>query len=271
MSINPFRYPGGKSKMLPILMEQIDKWMPDETAFTDAFVGGGSVTLEVATKYPKVDILLNDKDVWMYSFWDIVCGSSTDLLADLLSLIDQPVTLEQFYKLRAVKDPDKLQCAYNAIFFNRTTFSGILKSGPIGGKNQTSKYKVDCRYNAIKIKKKIKEINKLLSGRTFVDNKDINDYLTYRSNQGVIYLDPPYVKAGKSLYTEYMTLVEHEKMAQLLNAKSKWILSYDDAPEIRKLYSKNQIIDLSARYCINGKKNNWEHKNELIILPYQLT
>jgi len=265
MNKSPFRYPGSKAKMLPILMEHIDKLMENQSTFTDAFVGGGSVALEVATKYPNATIYLNDKDVWMFSFWDIVCGDATDQLPDLLSLIDQPATLEQFYKLRAIEEPDRLQCAYNAIFFNRTTFSGILKSGPIGGKGQKSKYPVDCRYNAAKIKKKIIAMNKLLSGRTTVDCKDICDYLPNKT--GAIYLDPPYFKQGKALYTEYMKPAEHEAMADILRKKTDWILSYDDCEQIRMMYDNCYIIDLAARYCINGKKSSWEKKNELIILP----
>lgn len=269
MTNTPFRYPGAKNKMLPILMEYIDVYKPHHP-FCDVFVGGGSVALEVAAKYPKRYIYLNDKDYWMYSFWDVVAGKETDKLPDLLKLIDQPVTLEQFYKLKETPTTDKLECAYKAIFLNRTTFSGIFKSGPIGGKEQKSKYTVDCRYNATKIKKKILACNKLLQGRTTVTNDDINHLLFHKLDINcTIYLDPPYYNKGKDLYTEYMTSDEHTKMADLLDKRyDKWVLSYDDCPEIRQLYSKNQIVDLAARYCINGKKNTWENKNELIILPY---
>ncbi len=265
-TLTPFRYPGSKNKLLPILMEHIDKRIKDETAFTDAFVGGGSVVLEVATKYPKVELLINDKDDWIYSFWDIVCGSANSQLSDLLVLIDQPATLEQFYKLREDKDDSKLVQAYKAIFFNRTTFSGILKSGPIGGKDQKSKYPVNCRYNAEKIKKKIVAISKLLFGRTLVSNLDINKYLGANSNQGLIYLDPPYYVKGSALYSEYMKPPEHIHMASILKSTKNWILSYDDCPEVRELYKDCEVIDLAARYCINGKKSAWEKKNELIIL-----
>lgn len=265
MNISPFRYPGGKGKMLPLLMEYIDNIHKDTHPFCDAFVGGGSVALEVAAKYPKSHIYLNDKDYWMYSFWEVVAGKETNKLPDLLKLIDQPVTLEQFYKLKEEVTTDKLQCAYKAIFLNRTTFSGIFKSGPIGGKDQKSQYTVDCRYNAAKIKKKILACNKLLQGRTIVSNNDIIECFKAQDCNTTIYLDPPYYKQGQALYSEFMTPDEHIKMASVLQQKTKWILSYDDCPEIRKLYKKNHIIDLAARYCINGKKNTWEKKNELII------
>ncbi|MGE3320512.1 MAG: DNA adenine methylase [Candidatus Berkiella sp.] len=265
--ITPFRYPGSKNKLLPVLMEYINKFLKDAYPFCDAFVGGGSVALEVASKYPKSRIYMNDKDYWIYSFWDIVAGSETDKLPDLLKLIDEPVTLELFYKLRAEDTKDKLRCAYKAIFFNRTTFSGIFKSGPIGGKEQKSQYTVDCRYNADKIKKKILQCNKLLAGRAVVTNKDILDCLAMHDDLTTLYLDPPYYVKGQALYSEFMVAEEHNKMQTVLSARTNWVLSYDDCPEVRSLYSKYQIIDLSARYCINGKKDTWEHKNELIITP----
>lgn len=268
-TITPFRYPGAKNKMLPILMEYISKVHKNAFPFCDAFVGGGSVALEVAGKYPKSRIYLNDKDYWIYSFWDIVAGKETDKLPDLLKLIDQPATLEQFYKLKEEATNDKLRCAYKAIFLNRTTFSGILKSGPIGGKEQKSEYTVDCRYNAGKLKKKITACNKLLHGRTTVMNYSINDCLATQDSGTTIYLDPPYYNKGSALYTEFMMPIEHKQMADFIHSRvvGPWILSYDDCPQVRELYSKNTIIDLAARYCINGKKNSWEKKNELIILP----
>lgn len=266
-NLSPMRYPGGKTKLLPILMEYIGKYQKDAYPFCDAFVGGGSVALEIASKYPKSHIYMNDKDYWVYSFWDIVAGGETNKLSDLLKLIDEPVTLELFYKLRDEDTTDKLRCAYKAIFFNRTTFSGIFKSGPIGGKEQKSKYTVDCRYNAGKIKNKILQCNKLLVGRTKVYNDDILDHLAKHDVLTTIYLDPPYYVKGQALYSEYMTAEEHVKMQVALKNHYQWVLSYDDCPEVRELYSKNQIIDLAARYCINGKKNAWESKNELIILP----
>lgn len=268
MNISPFRYPGGKGKMLPILMRYIEEIHKDACPFSDAFVGGGSVALEVANKFPKSTIFLNDKDYLIYSFWDVVAGKETDKLTDLFKLIDQPVTLELFYKLKEEVTSDKLRCAYKAIFLNRTTFSGILKSGPIGGKEQNSEYTIDCRYNADKLKKKIMACNKLLQGRTKVTNDDILKYLsTYVDVTTTVYLDPPYVKAGKALYSEYMSEQDHIKMRDLLQYKNRWVLSYDDSDMIRKIYSNCSIHDTSGNYSINGVKVQWSKKNELIIIP----
>lgn len=264
--ITPFRYPGSKNKLLPQLMEYISSIMVGQDSFTDTFVGGGSVLLEVASKYPNIQLYANDKDYWMYCFWKIVSDVYAMPFLDLLNLVDQQPTLEQFYTLREEKTTDEVRCAYKAIFFNRTTFSGIFYSGPIGGKEQKSKYTVDCRYNSKKLREKISKCRDLLKGRTIVSNKHFSEYEQMYTDTPM-YLDPPYYHKGDSLYLEKMTPGDHFDLAVLLFKRPNWVLSYDDCDEVRELFDGHKIIDLAARYCINGKKDSWEHKNELIILP----
>ena len=68
----PFRYPGAKNKLLPLLMAHIKQILDQQNSFSDVFVGGGSVLLEVATKYPNIQLFANDKDRGVYCFWKIV-------------------------------------------------------------------------------------------------------------------------------------------------------------------------------------------------------
>jgi len=266
MTLSIFRYPGGKTKMLPILMDYINPLMENQTKFVDVFVGGGSVLLEVATKYPKIDLYANDKDYWMYCFWKIVSGSDFTKFSALTDMITVKPTLELFYKLRQEQTKDEVECAYRAIFFNRTTFSGIFYSGPIGGKEQKSQYPIDCRYNSKKIIQKLNACRKLLIDRTEVSNKDFSELEVLIKQDIPAYLDPPYYAMGNSLYIQKMSNQDHIDLSSILSSRKNWILSYDDCSEIRNLYKTNQIIDLAARYCINGKKDAWQHKNELIIL-----
>jgi DNA adenine methylase len=264
--ITPFRYPGSKNKLLPVLMEHIDKTLVGKNEFCDAFVGGGSVLLEVANKYSKLKLYANDKDQWVASFWQVVADNDSTNLKELLGLMEAQPTLELFYKLRETPPVTIVESAYRAIFFNRTTFSGIFYSGPIGGKGQKSKYPVDCRYNFKKLKAKTLVCHELLKGRTAISNLDFSDYDILTGTDYPLYLDPPYYVKGDILYIERMKPAAHEELAKMLDSRTNWVLSYDDCPEIRKFYQNKQIIDLSARYCINGKKDNWESKNELIIL-----
>lgn len=262
---SPYRYAGGKSKLLPQIMEHLDTIVKDSDTYVEPFVGGGSVFLEVVNRYPNKTFYLNDKNYGVASFWSIVTGGNDKCLTDLIKLIDQQPTVNLHDKLRKNKSDDPVMAAYKSIFFNRCNFSGIESSGMIGGVEQKSKYKIDCRYNSDKIKKKITEINQITRNKVIVSNLDIKDYHLLWENEYPAYLDPPYMLAGKQLYTKYMEESEHQSLANQLNNKSNWLLSYDDHSLVRKLYSQHEIIDLSVRYSIDGSKETWKHKNELLI------
>lgn len=267
MPQSPFRYPGSKNKLLPVLMKHIDYTMVGHDNFTDVFVGGGSVLLAVAEKYPQIQLYANDKDYWVYCFWKIISDVDSIAFLDLLRLIDQKPTLELFYKLREEQTTDEVRCAYKAIFFNRTTFSGIFYSGPIGGKEQKSIYTIDCRYNSKKLRDKLQKCRELLRGRTYVSNKNFLDYEPLTKSNDPMYLDPPYVVAGKSLYVHYMTEQEHVALGKILNSRLNWILSYDDSDIIKRIYYNCDIYNVGANYSIIGEKTSWSQKSELIIIP----
>jgi DNA adenine methylase len=178
-------------------------------------------------------------------------------------------TVELFYKLRVEAPASDIEAAYRAIFFNRCSFSGIVdrRTGPIGGAEQKSKYTVDCRYNFKKLKEKILQCHELLKGRTVVKNKSFIDFEPLIKTNMTCYIDPPYILKGDSLYYEKMNKEDHKQLSEILYTRNNWVASYDDCDLIRDLYKQHRIIDLPAKYTINGVKKNWIQKNELIILP----
>ncbi len=258
-----FRYPGSKAKLLPVIEPFIEKSLEHSSSFADLFVGGGSVLLDVAEDYPDKELIINDKDPFIYSFWKVMANGSSGELEELCALLDQQPTIDLFYQLRATEPTSLVKRAYYSIFFNRTCFSGIASAGPIGGKLQESKYKVDCRYNAKKLKTSVSKISQLLAGRTIVHNQDILQALT--TVTGATYLDPPYWEKGPALYPVHMPEAEHIALSLLLKEKENWILSYDDCPETREMYKYANVNTIDANYCINGKKTSWVKKSELLI------
>lgn len=272
MILSPFRFAGAKNKLLPILQEYLAPILQNGDSYFEPFIGGGSVGLYVAAQYPNIKLFFNDKDEWVSSFWSVVAGEESTF-KELLNLVNTPVSIDKFYQLSETPPITIVDKAYRAIFYNRTCFSGIfkrdvngkIKSTPIGGKLQQSKYKVDCRFNAKKISDKLIKCHHLLKNRTTVSNENVVNFIN--KCNGPIYLDPPYFVKASMLYHEYMSNDEHIQLSQLLQQKKQWVLSYDDCSEIRQLYGNSNIIDLKARYCINGKKDSWIFKNELIIIP----
>jgi DNA adenine methylase len=235
-AISIFRYPGGKSKLLKLIVPFI--WLTDSPQHTyiDPFVGGGSVALAVAQKWPLVRLILNDRDKNISSFWKMVaCGGDRDV-KQLLALIRKRPTVKQFRRLRAMKPATPLDKAFRALFFNRTTFGGMAKSGPLGGYDQRGKGKIDSRWNPATLATAINTARRLLRGRTKVLNQDFERVIALADDRSFLYLDPPYYKAGNELYTSCWKDDDHVRLKEALGKRDNWLLSYDEHPRIQELH-----------------------------------
>jgi DNA adenine methylase len=103
--------------------------------------------------------------------------------------------------------------ALAGLFLNRTNFSGILHSGPVGGRSQNSKYKIDCRVNKKEIISRILRIA-LLGGSVSVVIDDALNFLhvshALNNCNCFFYIDLPYFKQGHQLYRFYYKTVDHK-------------------------------------------------------------
>lgn len=267
------RYPGGKSRMLERLHEELAPMI--ETGFTEVFVGGGSVALSIAHRFPDIEIWINDLDPNIYAFWMVVLHGHDDEVEEVLALLRRGATLEIFdanrERLKA-SDLTMVERAYFAIFFCKTTHNGMFNNSPIGGRNQEGKrWKIDCQYKPDNMEKTIRRIREILSGRTHVTNMSAIDLVdTYRGKRPM-YLDPPYYVAGEKCYPTFMRRDEHVHLAALLRGRGRWVLSYDDCEEIRDLYDWARVDTIETRYSMasHGKREDkqWRSKTELLITP----
>jgi DNA adenine methylase len=90
-----------------------------------------------------------------------------------------------------------------------------------------------------------------------VTNLDAFDYLqqTVGADNSLVYLDPPYFVKGHKLYKNFYQPADHLKIASELKRrrKSKWVVSYDDVPEIRDAYSSFSPITYLLNYSAGEK------------------
>jgi DNA adenine methylase len=269
-SYQPFRYPGGKTRLArnPVFRSLLDPMLEGADTFYEGFLGSAAVTLDVAIRYPNMKFVATDYDSTIAGFWELIGEGTEDQVQELLTLIAQPPTVELFRALRERGkhcDLTLVERAYHAIFFNRTTFSGIAMAQPIGGYGQKSKWTIDCRYNAPLLQKKVQNLRKLLAGRLTVTCEDAILWLQ-RIPAGVpLYLDPPYFVKGDVLYPVKMDEMQHGKLADQLATRTNWVMSYDICEEIREKYNFAKLIEIGFRYSINGKKSNWKNTNEFLI------
>jgi len=246
-NISPLRYPGGKSFLINFLSEIIECNKPVET-YVEPFAGGAGAALGLLINGKVKNIIINDADKLIYSFWYTLLNKPEYLIKKIKIT---PINIEIYNELRkqvfrstSKKEISIYKIGFAVFYVNRCNRSGILRSGPIGGYAQNSEWKIDARFNKKDLIERIVKINRFRD-KIKLYNKDavaflrdlcLNDELD--TNKTIIYLDPPYYEKGPSLYIKYFKDFQHEELRNFLmnGLKSKWVLSYDDVKEINNLY-----------------------------------
>ena len=268
---SPMRYPGGKSRLVDKIISRIENKFYGRSRFVEPFVGGGSVFLRFCQKHPLVRFSINDADKGIASFWKVVFSEQNEWKALLEKVKNTVPTVDEHSRQRElVGSDDVVEAGYATLFLNRCSFSGILTSGPIGGYQQQSKYTVGCRYNTTRLCCQIENIRETLKERCDgVSCQDFQPFIkNHDSEQSVLYCDPPYFVKGKTLYPEKMEQSDHVRLMICLSQTrmANWILSYDNADEVREMYKWATIDAIETKYSIQGaERDSWNKKTELVI------
>ncbi len=104
-----------------------------------------------------------------------------------------------------------------------------------------------------------------------VENKDFEDLIKqYDRDDALFYLDPPYWSTEGVYSNINFDRETHERLRNtLVNIKGRFILSYNDCPEIRELYKDFKIIEVKR---INNMAQRYEAGSEfceLIIMNFE--
>ena len=261
---SPLRYPGGKNKLSKFVAEICVK-NNINGCYVEPYAGGASVALYLLLEGYVSNIVINDIDRSIYAFWHSVLKNTRSLC----NLIEQTeVTIETWKQCKEIQKNKKqaklLDLGFSTFFLNRTNISGIIDAGVIGGISQAGTYKIDCRFNKTELIKRIKTIAKLkIHIELFnVDALDLIDVIQKRAeNKSVIfYFDPPYYLKGPSLYLNSYTHQDHIAVSKkILGIKNiHWIVSYDNVPEIKQIYSKANMIEYFLHYTAIGIRKGSE-------------
>lgn len=269
-TLSPLRYPGGKT-ILRLLISEILATNKFKGTFVEVYGGGAGLGLWLLINDKINNLIINDKDEFIYSFW----YSAINQTADLIELIKStPITLNEWTKQRAVITDKEgmnkysiLQIGFAALFLNRCNRSGIIRGdvGPIGGKRQLGNWKIDARFNREQIITKIIEIKSRKDQITILNSDAINCITSFQNDtfkriEYLFYLDPPYYKNGDSLYRSYYIERDHIELHNFLvkNMSIHWILSYDSADFIKNLYRQFQIHEIKINHHAHKVKNGTE-------------
>ena len=253
------RYSGGKYYAL----KQLSKfWLENKyEAYLEPFFGGGSVFW---TK-PKAKVnWINDYDKDLIDFLKFI--KNNDNLKKLLNRIDKEKTptKERHLEVKNIDKSDALMKAFKYFYLNRTSFSGKMNN-PHWGFRPIRSLPIDRWHERlIPCSKKLKNVK--------ITNLSFEEILKNNLNRkdALIYLDPPYFKPPKnSHYKISFEKKDHLKLLSYIKKmKTKFFLSYDDDPEIKKMYKDFRITEIKFYYRVTNSRNMQNKrlkKKELVI------
>lgn len=243
MFYSPLRYPGGKNKLSAFIAKIcIDNKINGH--YVEPYSGGASVALFLLLEGFVNKITINDKDRSIYAFWFCVLNK-TKQLCELIE--NAELTIEEWRKQKEIQNykqtADLLDLGFSTFYLNRTNRSGIINAGVMGGIEQNGNYLMDCRFNKTELIERIKKIAKKKS-QIRLYKKDAIKLIDKVQQEAideniVFYFDPPYYLKASTLYMNHYQDSSHlnvsEKIKSIRNIK--WIVSYDNVPEIQNLYS----------------------------------
>ena len=238
---SPLRYPGGKNRLAGFISLVIQNLNLPNCTYVEPFAGGAGVALSLLLDGTVNNIVINDYDKAIYSFWRAVKQEPAALIK---RIEDTPVTIEEWHRQRHIYVTEtsySLDLAFATLFLNRTNRSGILNAGPIGGYSQSGDWKIDVRFDKNALISKISAIADHRQNIT-VYNKDIisllRNYAPGFGNNVFFYFDPPYYNKGQKLYKNFFNHQDHQRIRDVIvqEITAPWITTYDDVEEIANLY-----------------------------------
>jgi DNA adenine methylase len=255
--INPVApWLGGKRNLAKRITSILDR-IP-HTTYAEPFVGMGGIFLR-RTMRPRAEVI-NDFGRDVSNLFRILQRHYPQFLEVLRF---QLTTRTEFIRL-VDTDPTTLtdlERAARFLYLQRTAFGG-----KVSGRNFGVSKDRPGRFNLTTLEPMLEDLHSRLSG-VVIECLDYAEFITrYDSPDTLFYLDPPYWGCEKDYGKNMFGRDEFARMAGLLRGiKGRFIMSINDVPDIREVFTGFDIEEVSTSYTI-GKSNDSRGKRaELLV------
>jgi len=249
-------YLGGKRNLAKRVCTLIDQ-IP-HTIYAEPFVGMGGVFLRRETA-PKSEVI-NDFSREVATFFRIL---QRHYVAFMEMIKFQVTTRADFVRLVAT-DPTTLtdlERAARFLYLQRTAFGG-----KVSGRNFGISPATPARFDITKLGPMLEDLHTRLAG-VVIECLPYGEFITrYDRPETLFYLDPPYWGCegdyGKTLFER----ADFERLADLLSGiQGRFIMSLNDRPVIRKIFSAFEIEAVQTSYSISRKVESRGTVGEVLI------
>jgi DNA adenine methylase len=236
--LSPFRYPGGKTWLIP----QVIKWMrslrftPEE--FIEPFAGGGIVSLTIANEDLADHIIMVEIDDEIAAVWKTIFYGDIDWLKNRILSFD--MTIENVNQILAVDYISNEEKAFKTIIKNRTFHGGILAKGSGLIKYGENGKGINSRWYPKTLANRINHIKQFKNKITFIQADGMEIIKDKLNCNVVFFFDPPYTaggkRAGNRLYNHHE--LDHEQLFSICDGLDYFLMTYDISYEIEMLANK---------------------------------
>lgn len=233
---SPFRYPGGKTWLVPHIRLWLRSRSPRPRELTEPFAGGGIVSLTAVAEslVDRATMVELDEDV--SAVWQVILNGNGVKLADDIAGFRM--------SLDAVKAVLNRPCAslyeraFATLLKNRVQRGGILAPGASLMKTGENGHGISSRWYPQTLRRRILAIVALKGRITFVQGDGMDYLRTCAERTDVVhFIDPPYTVAGRRLYAHHA--IDHDALFRLASTfRGDFLMTYDNAREIRWLAHK---------------------------------
>lgn len=269
--LSPLRYPGGKARVAPYLASLMRAQSPRPTIYAEPFAGGAGAALRLLVDEQVRSVRINDLSPGIAAFWRCVFYDTERFARQVETAV---VDLEHWERARQIfQSPpgrEDLELGFATFFLNRCNRSGILTARPIGGLNQTGKWKIDARFNRVDLAERVRRLGQYRR-RVKVSELDGRDFMKTLEQLGqdvFAYVDPPYIVQGEDLYLDSLSSDDHRLLAeQLRDSPTPWMLTYDVSERVtEELYSGLRM----ARFDIAHTAQRQHIGSEIVVFSERL-
>jgi DNA adenine methylase len=249
---SPLSYVGGKNR----LANQIIALFPTHQTYVEAFAGGAQIFFR---KEPSNVEVLNDLDNEIVNFYRVCQNHYGELLRYFrFALVSRTV-----FALHKTTRPETLtdvQRAARYLYLLRNSFASLVIN-PVYHRNVIQK----PGFNLERLPELIENAHKRLE-RVQIECAPYEEILHYFDRKGTLFFcDPPYY--GRKLYHHNFGHADFERLAERLsNIVGKFVLTLNDVPEVRALFSRFLMEKVDLHYT--SQKHAGRRYREVIITNF---
>ena len=240
---SPFRYPGGKTWLVPRLRQWLKSQPSKPREFIEPFAGGAIASLTTAFEGCAEWVTMVERDEQVAAVWRVILQQpgGGEWLANRIIHFD--LTPENAQKVLCKPEPTLRETAFRTLLKNRINHGGILAPGVGILKHGENGKGIKSRWYPETLQKRILAIVNQRDSIQFIEGDGMR-VLAENVNQAdaVFFIDPPYTlgkgkRAGTRLYA-YNEL-DHEELFRIASTlKGDFLMTYDNAQSVLELAEK---------------------------------